>query len=134
MSAEDKNYSDIVENKEIFVLKNDAVEEIYGWKFQPGDTIKIEWFDGTKYREDIFSIGGEITSEKAYSDSECFTALGVSGWFLMPEDLIRTMLPEGYNINSIVWMWSPASGQRFFGRMELWKTPCSSLHLRQMES
>lgn len=102
MSAEDKNYSDIVENKEIFVLKNDAVEEIYGWKFQPGDTIKIEWFDGTKYREDIFSIGGEITSEKAYSDSECFTALGVSGWFLMPEDLIRTMLPEGYNINSEV--------------------------------
>lgn len=102
LSAEDKNYSDIVENKEIFVLKNDAVEEIYGWKFQPGDTIKIEWFDGTKYREDIFSIGGEITSEKAYSDPECFTALGVSGWFLMPEDLIRTMLPEGYNINSEV--------------------------------
>ena len=69
MEAEDRSYSDIVENKEIFVLKNDAVEEIYGWKFQPGDTIKFEWFDGTEYREDVFSIGGEITNEKAYSDS-----------------------------------------------------------------
>ena len=91
-----------MENKEIFVLKNDTVEEIYGWKFQPGDTIKFEWFDGTEYREDVFSIGGEITSEKAYSDPECFTALGVSGWFLMPDDLVYTMLPEGCNINSEV--------------------------------
>lgn len=102
METEDKNYSDIVENREIFVLKNDAVEEIYGWKFQPGDTIRFEWFDGTEYHEDTFSIGGEITSEKAYSDPECFTALGVSGWFLMPDELVRAMLPKGYNINSEV--------------------------------
>lgn len=102
METRDRNYSDIVKNKEIFVLKNDAVEEIYGWKFQPGDTIKFEWFDGTEYREDVFSVGGEISNEKAYSDPECFTALGVSGWFLMPDELIRTMLPEGYNINSEV--------------------------------
>ena len=102
MEAEDRSYSDIVENKEIFVLKNDAVEEIYGWKFQPGDTIKFEWFDGTEYREDVFSIGGEITNEKAYSDSACFTALGVSGWFLMPDALIHTMLPENCNMTSEV--------------------------------
>ena len=100
METKDRSYSDIVKNKEIFVLKNDAVEEIYGWKFQSGDTIKFEWFDGTEYREDVFTIGGEITSEKAYSDSACFTALGVSGWFLAPDDLVHTMLPEGCNINS----------------------------------
>ena len=100
METEARNYSDIVKNKKIFVLKNDTVEEIYGWKFQPGDTIKFEWFDGIGYREDVFSIGGEITSEKAYSDLECFTTLGVSGWFLMPDDLVRAMLPKGYNINS----------------------------------
>lgn len=100
IETQGRSYSDIVESKEIFVLKNDAVEEIYGWKFKPGDTIKFEWFDGTEYRKDIFSIGGEITSEKAYSDSECFTALGLSGWFLMPADLVSTMLTENYNINS----------------------------------
>lgn len=75
IETQDRSYLDIVENKEIFVLKNDAVEEIYGWKFQPGDTIKFEWFDGTEYREDVFSIGGEITSEKAYSNPECFTVV-----------------------------------------------------------
>lgn len=69
IETQGRSYSDIVESKEIFVLKNDAVKEIYGWKFKPGDTIKFEWFDGTGYCEDIFSIGGEITSEKAYSDS-----------------------------------------------------------------
>ena len=69
IETQGRSYSDIVESKEIFVLKNDAVEEIYGWKFKPGDTIKFEWFDGTGYCEDIFSIDGEITSEKAYSDS-----------------------------------------------------------------
>ena len=36
------------------------------------------------------------------SDPECFTALGVSGWFLMPDELVRAMLPKGYNINSEV--------------------------------
>ena len=102
METTDENYSDIIKNKEIFVLKNDAVEEIYGWKFQPGDTIKFEWFDGTEYREDVFTIGGEISNEKAYNDPECFTALGASGWFLMPDELIRAMLSEGYNINSEV--------------------------------
>ena len=102
IETQDRSYLDIVENKEIFVLKNDAVEEIYGWKFQPGDTIKFEWFDGTEYREDVFSIGGEITSEKAYSNPECFTALGVSGWFIMPDELVHTMLPESCNINSEV--------------------------------
>jgi len=102
LDTQDRSYSDIVKNKDIFVLKNDAVEEIYGWKFQPGNTIKFEWFDGTEYCEDIFSIGGEITSEAAYSDPACFTALGVSGWFLMPDDLVHTMLPESCNINSEV--------------------------------
>lgn len=100
IETQGRSYSDIVGSKEIFVLKNDAVEEIYGWKFKPGDTIKFEWFDGTGYCEDIFSIGGEINSEKAYSDSECFTALGLSGWFLMPADIVDTMLTENYNINS----------------------------------
>ena len=102
METKARSYSDIVKNKEIFVLKNDAVDEIYGWKFQPGDTIRFKWFDGTEYREDVFSIGGEIISEKAYSDPACFTALGVSGWFLMPDDLVHTMLPESCNINSEV--------------------------------
>ena len=54
METADENFSDIIKNKEIFVLKNDAVEEIYGWKFQPGDTIKFEWFDGTEYRGCIY--------------------------------------------------------------------------------
>lgn len=81
-------------------MKNDAVEEIFGWKFKTGDTITFEWFDGTEYRKDTFTIGGEITNEKAYNDPECFTALGASGWFLMPADLVHSMIPENYNINA----------------------------------
>lgn len=100
MDTQDKTYSDVVENREILVLKNDAVEEIFGWKFKTGDTITFEWFDGTEYRKDTFTIGGEITNEKAYNDPECFTALGASGWFLMPADLVRSMIPENYNINA----------------------------------
>ena len=100
MDTQDKTYSDIVKNREIFVLKNDAVEEIFGWKFKTGDSITFEWFDGTEYRKDTFTIGGEITNEKAYNDPECFTALGASGWFLMPADLVHSMIPENYNINA----------------------------------
>ena len=76
------------------------MEEIFGWKFKTGDTITFEWFDGTEYRKDTFTIGGEITNEKAYNDPECFTALGASGWFLMPADLVHSMIPENYNINA----------------------------------
>lgn len=100
MDVQDKTYSDVVNNREIIVLKNDAVEEIFGWKFKTGDSIAFEWFDGTEYRKDTFTIGGEITNEKAYNDPECFTALGVSGWFLMPADLVHSMILENYNINA----------------------------------
>lgn len=94
------NYNSLVKNRQIFVLKNSAVEEIYGWKFKTGDRIKFKWFDGEKYQEDIFSIAGKIKNEKAYNDSDCFETLAASGWFIVPYEVIDSMISANYNINS----------------------------------
>lgn len=102
MDKKERNFSNLVKNKVIFVLKNDAVEEIYGWKFQTGDTVKLEWFNGVDYQTDTFTIGGEIVDEKAYSDPECFPVLGAASCFLLPEKLLDSMLSEYYSLHSDV--------------------------------
>ncbi len=94
------DYGTMVENREIIVLKNDAVKEIYGWKFEQGDEIQLEWSDGHHAICETYTIAGEITGERAYNDPQCLSALGVSGWFLMPSYLVEQILPDGFDLNS----------------------------------
>ncbi len=93
------DYDRMVHNKEIAICNNDQVKEIYGWKFKPGDTVKLKWYDGYEYREDDFTVAGSFDRGelmKLNNEDSDYLAVG-NGWFYIPKDLFKTMVPEEYD-------------------------------------
>lgn len=93
------NYDRMVHNKEIAICNNDQVKEIYGWKFKPGDIVKLKWYDGYEYREDDFTVAGSFDRGelmKLNNEDSDYLAVG-NGWFYIPKDLFKTMVPEEYD-------------------------------------
>lgn len=93
------DYDRMVHNKEIAICNNDQVKEIYGWKFKPGDTVKLKWYDGYEYREDDFNVAGSFDRGelmKLNNEDADYLAVG-NGWFYIPKDLFKTMVPEEYD-------------------------------------
>lgn len=93
------DYDRMVRNKEIAICSNEQVQEIYGWNFKIGDKVRLKWYDGYEYREDDFTVAGsfgrgeliKLNTEDAY-----YLNIG-NGWFYIPEDLFKTMVPEEYD-------------------------------------
>lgn len=94
------DYDRMVRNKEIIVNNNSVVKEIYGWKFEIGEKVKFRWYDGEDYREEYFTIAGD--TEKLYqSPDENVRLLSLNyGWFYIPKDILKTMVPEEYDFSS----------------------------------
>ena len=93
------DYDRMVHNKEIAICNNDQVKEIYGWKFKPGDIVKLKWYDGYEYREDDFTVAGSFDRGelmKLNNEDSDYLAVG-NGWFYIPKDLFKTMVPEEYD-------------------------------------
>lgn len=93
------DYDRMVHNKEIAICNNDQVKEIYGWKFKPDDTVKLKWYDGYEYREDDFTVAGSFDRGelmKLNNEDSDYLAVG-NGWFYIPKDLFKTMVPEEYD-------------------------------------
>lgn len=93
------DYERMVRNKEIAIFGNDLVKEIYGWNFKIGDKVRLKWYDGYEYREDDFTIAGSFGRGeliKSGTEEAYYLAVG-NGWFYIPEDLFKTMVPEEYD-------------------------------------
>lgn len=94
------DYDRMVQNKEIIILDNSVVKEIFGWKFEVGSKVKFRWYDGQSYCEDYFTVGGSVAElYKDQDESVRLLALN-TGWFFMPKDLLKNMLPEEYDFSS----------------------------------
>lgn len=91
------DYERMVQNKEIIILRNRQVNDIYGWKFKIGDQVKFMWYDGENYREDYFTIAGSVDSLSKSQDEDAYYLNIAIGWFLIPRDLLQTMIPERYD-------------------------------------
>ena len=95
------NYNDMVKNKEIIIAHNEIAKEIFGWKFELGDTVTLKWYNGEKYVEDVFTVSGILeNSNKLYKNSDMFKISYNAGWFMMPEDLLTKMMEPGFNLNT----------------------------------
>lgn len=91
------DYDRMVRNKEIIIYHNSVAKEIFGWQFEIGSTVKFRWYDGSSYREDYFTVGGCVEGIHKDQDEDArLIALNI-GWFFMPEDLLKNMLPDGYD-------------------------------------
>lgn len=97
------DYDQMVRNKELIIIDNDVAEEIFGWRFRTGEKVLLRWFDGTDYREDYFKIAGCIDNSldlyNDKNDSGKRLKMG-EGWFLIPKEFIKNMVPESYNLDS----------------------------------
>lgn len=91
------DYAKMVANKEVFIAHNDIAKEIFGWKFEVGDKIKLKWYNGENYVEDEFTIVGEL--EKNINNPEVDMVRYNTGWFLIPEELLQGMMIPGFNLN-----------------------------------
>ena len=61
----------------------DRVEEIYGWRFQPGDKVTIHYYDGEEFFK-TYEIAGVV---KGFKDGL------TNGWFLLPQQVLAETLP-----------------------------------------
>ncbi len=93
------DYDRMVRNKEIAICNNDQTKEIYGWNFMIGDTVRLKWYDGYEYREDEFTVAGSFGRGKLMklnNEAADYLTIG-NGWFYIPKDLFKTMVPEEYD-------------------------------------
>ncbi len=85
------SYSDMVQNDGIVCTDGETWEEIYGWKIQAGDEMKLIWYDGQQEREREFTV-------TAVLDRRAFNAENILGapnnrafFFLLPDTVLREM-------------------------------------------
>lgn len=92
------DYDQMIEQKEVLISNNHVAKEIFGWKFEKGDKVKIRWYDGTEYREELFTIAGELDNN-IYNNDQGYIISYNAGWFIMPEELLKSMMPKDFNMN-----------------------------------
>ncbi|MEG0152993.1 MAG: FtsX-like permease family protein [Cellulosilyticaceae bacterium] len=95
------DYERMVQNKELIIVHNEMVKEIFGWEFKLGDTVTLQWFDGEKERADTFTIGAILEpTNKLYHNPEMFKLAYNAGWFMIPQDLLQQMMMPEFNLNT----------------------------------
>lgn len=91
------DYEKMLKNKEVFIAHNEIVKEIFGWKFEAGDKVTLRWYDGEKYVEDEFTIAGDL--KKNINNPQVSKLAYNAGWFLIPEELLESMMIPDFNLN-----------------------------------
>lgn len=71
----------------VLMAGNGVAREVYGWKFQPGDSLVFHYYDGNRQVEKNVQILG-ILSEQFTVD----TRGRMEGWFMIPEQVARGMV------------------------------------------
>lgn len=77
------NYEKLLSGNQIIIRANDVAEEIYGWRFRPGDKVTIHYYDGEEFFK-TYEIAGVV---KGFKDGL------TDGWFLLPEQVLAQTLP-----------------------------------------
>ena len=91
------DYGKLMSGDYILTLDNALVEEIYGWKFEPGEKVVFHYYDGSKMAEKEVTILGCLSRQYILDQNGC------EGWFLMPEQAILKLRSAGsMNSNLLV--------------------------------
>lgn len=82
----DFSYEELVENNGILFMQRGAWEEIFGWTFEIGDEVRLQWYDGQQEREKTFQIMGLVNVDDFVTEpSDLFIA------FSIPEETMVEM-------------------------------------------
>lgn len=78
------NYEELLKGDKILIKGNDVAEEIFGWRFEPGENVVIRYFDGKKWNSRTYEIAGVV---------ESFQVAVTDGWFILPRQVLKDELP-----------------------------------------
>ncbi len=82
IEAGNADFEKLMSGDYVLAAGNDIVEEIYGWKFAPGDEITLHFYDGNGMAEKKVTILGILNQQFTLDEK------GMEGWFVMPEQAI----------------------------------------------
>lgn len=80
------DYDKLMSGDYVLIAGNDVAEEIFGWRFLPGDRVTLHYYDGAKTTEKEVVILGVLNSRYSLDNN------AVEGWFLMPEQAILNLI------------------------------------------
>ncbi|GKH30867.1 ABC transporter permease [Muricomes sp. OA1] len=89
----DINYDSMVQEDQLLVQYNDSNKEIFGWKYEVGDKVKLSWYDGANELEKEFTVAGILDTDDYIKYSNNY------GNFILPEETLNQMA-NGLNLNS----------------------------------
>lgn len=89
------DYDAMMKEDSILIQYNDLNEEIFGWRYEIGDKVRLSWYDGEKEQEKEVTVAGilDTTAYIRYSNNY--------GSFIFPEEKLAQMT-NGMNLNSQV--------------------------------
>lgn len=88
------DYEELLSEHGVIMITNESQEELYGWRYKPGDSVKLSWYDGNDRKEDTFRISG-IVDVNDYAAE--FGA--VNGSYQIPGELMEELMP-GMNLTN----------------------------------
>ena len=82
----DFSYDELVENDGILFMQRGVWKEVFGWTFEIGDEVKLQWYDGQQEQEKTFRIMGLVNTDDFITEpSDLFIA------FSIPEETMAEM-------------------------------------------
>lgn len=78
------DYDALSKGDSILINGNDVAQEIYGWRFEVGDTLTFYFYNGDTVVPKEVKIAGMISKEYPKP---------ISGWFMMSEEAAQAIIP-----------------------------------------
>lgn len=87
------DYDAMLKGETILLQANSVVQEIYGWRFEVGDTLTLYFYNGDTVIPKEVKIAGMFSTDYPKP---------ISGWFMMPQEVIQSIVPFNLDKDFIV--------------------------------
>ena len=87
------DYDAMLKGETILLQANSVVQEIYGWRFEVGDTLTLYFYNGDTVIPKEVKIAGMVSTDYPKP---------ISGWFMMPQEVIHSIVPFNLDKDFIV--------------------------------
>lgn len=76
------DYDKLMSGDYVLVADNSNVEEIYGWRYKPGDELTFHYYNGKNMSERKVKVLGILNNQYTLDHTD------ITGWFVMPEKAV----------------------------------------------
>lgn len=80
------DYDEMLMGNQLLIVGNGNTQKLFGWEFEPGDIVPIDFWDGSEMRTIEFTVAACADQTPANNMND--------GWFFIPEETMRNLLPD----------------------------------------